>query len=237
MAYTDLREFIRALEKAGELKRISFEVDPLLEITEFADRAVKRGGPALLFEKPKGSRGSGPDQRLRLRRAGWRSRSTSIRSLRWPRASPRYLEMRMPQGLIGKLKMLPKLAEMASFFPKMVGQGAVPGSDPERRLLAARNYPSCSAGPRTAGRSSPCRWCSRATRTPASATAACTACRSTTSAPPACTGRRTSRAPSTTAAWRRKAKSAADGRGGGASAPTRPPCTPPSCRCRPIWTR
>src|SRR5579872_3835472 len=54
MAYRDLREFIRALEQNKELKRISIEVDPILEITEFADRAVKQGGPALLFEKPKG---------------------------------------------------------------------------------------------------------------------------------------------------------------------------------------
>ena len=54
MAYQDLREFIAALEKAGELKRIPFEVDPKLEITEFADRSVKNGGPALLFENPKG---------------------------------------------------------------------------------------------------------------------------------------------------------------------------------------
>src|SRR5215469_832710 len=55
MAYNDLRDFIKALEKNNELKRIPFEVDPVLEITEFADRAVKSGGPALLFEKPKGS--------------------------------------------------------------------------------------------------------------------------------------------------------------------------------------
>jgi len=55
MAYTDLRDFIRALEKNRELRRISFEVDPYLEITEFADRSVKNGGPAFLFEKPKGS--------------------------------------------------------------------------------------------------------------------------------------------------------------------------------------
>jgi 4-hydroxy-3-polyprenylbenzoate decarboxylase len=54
MAYNDLREFIKALEKNNELKRIPFEVDPILEITEFADRAVKSQGPALLFEKPKG---------------------------------------------------------------------------------------------------------------------------------------------------------------------------------------
>ena len=52
MAYSDLREFIKAFEKAGELKRIPFEVDTNLEITEFADRSVKSCGPALLFEKP-----------------------------------------------------------------------------------------------------------------------------------------------------------------------------------------
>ncbi len=56
MAYDDLRDFIRALEKNKELKRIPFEVDPKLEITEFADRSVKNGGPALLFENPKGSK-------------------------------------------------------------------------------------------------------------------------------------------------------------------------------------
>src|SRR6202020_2917920 len=54
MAYSDLRDFVRALEQRGELKRIPFEVDPILEITEFADRSVKTGGPALQFEKPKG---------------------------------------------------------------------------------------------------------------------------------------------------------------------------------------
>src|SRR5579884_1912705 len=55
MAYRDLREFVSALEQQGELKRILLEVDPILEITAFADRAVKTGGPALLFERPKGS--------------------------------------------------------------------------------------------------------------------------------------------------------------------------------------
>ena len=44
---------------------IRTEVDPILEITEFADRVGKRGGPALLFEKPEGLRHAGADQRLR----------------------------------------------------------------------------------------------------------------------------------------------------------------------------
>ena len=55
MACSDLRDFIKSLEKNGELKRISAEVDPELEITEITDRISKTGGPALFFEKPKGS--------------------------------------------------------------------------------------------------------------------------------------------------------------------------------------
>jgi len=55
MKYYDLRDFIAQLESLGELKRITVEVDPKLEMTEIADRVLRAGGPALLFEKPKGS--------------------------------------------------------------------------------------------------------------------------------------------------------------------------------------
>ena len=55
MVFSDLRDFIKLLEKKGELKRISIEVDPYLEVTEISDRVLRTGGPALLFEKPKGS--------------------------------------------------------------------------------------------------------------------------------------------------------------------------------------
>ncbi|HEY8034056.1 MAG TPA: 4-hydroxy-3-polyprenylbenzoate decarboxylase [Methylobacter sp.] len=55
MIYKDLRDFIKQLEKQGELKRITVEVDPYLEMTEICDRTLKRGGPALLFENPKGT--------------------------------------------------------------------------------------------------------------------------------------------------------------------------------------
>ena len=54
MKYKDLRDFIEKLEASGELKRISVEVDPYLEITEICDRVLKQGGPALLFENVKG---------------------------------------------------------------------------------------------------------------------------------------------------------------------------------------
>lgn len=54
MKYKDLRDFIALLEQQGELKRITVEVDPYLEMTEICDRTLKQGGPALLFENPKG---------------------------------------------------------------------------------------------------------------------------------------------------------------------------------------
>jgi len=54
MNYRDLRDFICQLEQLGELRRIGVEVDPHLEMTEISDRVLRAGGPALLFEKPRG---------------------------------------------------------------------------------------------------------------------------------------------------------------------------------------
>ncbi len=54
MNYRDLRDFIAQLEQRGELKRVSVEVSPHLEMTEICDRVLKAGGPAILFEKPGG---------------------------------------------------------------------------------------------------------------------------------------------------------------------------------------
>ena len=121
MAYTDLREFVRALEEKGELKRVAVEVDPILEMTEFADRAVKGGGPALLFERPKGCT-------IPVLMNAFASFSRMELALEVPSLETvaarisGYLEMRMPEGLIGKLKMLPKLAEMGAFFPRLVSR-------------------------------------------------------------------------------------------------------------------
>jgi 4-hydroxy-3-polyprenylbenzoate decarboxylase len=123
MAYRDLREFIRALEEKGELKRITVEVNPILEITEFADRAVKAGGPALLFEKPKGY---GIPVLINAF-ASMRKMEIALEVASVEEIAARiveFLEMRMPEGLMGKLKMLPKLAEMGAFFPRMVSRGA-----------------------------------------------------------------------------------------------------------------
>ena len=123
MAYKDLREFIRKLEKEGELKRITAEIDPVLEITEITDRVTRAGGPALLFERPKGSRipllinmlGSERRVNLALEVQHVDEVAARIKSL---------LDFQSPQGLLDKLKMLPKLAELGAFFPKTVKGGA-----------------------------------------------------------------------------------------------------------------
>src|ERR1017187_4002655 len=122
MAYQDLREFVRALEENRELVRIPFEVDPRLEITEFADRAVKQGGPALLFERPTGFQ----VPVLVNAFASMRKMEIALEVNSVEEVAGRiveFLEMRMPEGIIGKLKMLPKLAEMGAFFPKIVSRG------------------------------------------------------------------------------------------------------------------
>ena len=53
MYYKDLRDFLQRLEERGELRRITHEIDPHLEMTEVCDRTLRAGGPALLFENPR----------------------------------------------------------------------------------------------------------------------------------------------------------------------------------------
>ena len=122
MGYKDLRDFIHRLEKEGELKRIKIEVDPVLEVTEITDRVTRAGGPALLFERPKGSRvpllinmlGSERRMNLALEVEQVGEVAERIRS---------FMDFQSPQGLFDKLRMLPKLAELGSFFPKTVSSG------------------------------------------------------------------------------------------------------------------
>ena len=120
--YKNLDEFVRRLEKEGELKRIRSEVDPVLEIAEITDRVSKAGGPALLFENPKNSshplliNAFGSYRRMCL--------ALGVESLEEIAARiEALLEMKAPQGVIGKLKMLPKLSDLASLMPKTVRSG------------------------------------------------------------------------------------------------------------------
>ncbi|MCI0488342.1 MAG: menaquinone biosynthesis decarboxylase [Blastocatellia bacterium] len=122
MAFEDLREFIRALEKAGQLKRIRQEVDAELEITEITDRVSKQGGPALLFEQVRGH--SIP---VLINALGSRKRMLMALGVNdYSEIAERITELtdvKSPQGLIEKIKMVPRLAEVGRMFPKVVRDG------------------------------------------------------------------------------------------------------------------
>jgi 4-hydroxy-3-polyprenylbenzoate decarboxylase len=133
LAYTDLRDWIKTLDKSGELKRITAEVDPILEMAEIADRTAKlgrgtpkAGGPALLFENVKGHPGArvlmnqfGSERRMRLalETNSLDDIANRIRTL---------LKPETPTSFMDKLKLLPTLAEVGSFFPKVISAKDAP---------------------------------------------------------------------------------------------------------------
>jgi 4-hydroxy-3-polyprenylbenzoate decarboxylase len=159
LAYNDLREWIAALESAGELKRIRAEVDPVLEITEIADRVSKGaartygrpGGPALLFENVKGAKGIpvlinqfGSERRMLMALGVDRLDDVAerIRQL---------LNMKSPEGFLEKLKMLPMLADMGKFFPRTVSTGACKEVI-KKKDLSLLDFPVLQCWPQDAGR-------------------------------------------------------------------------------------
>lgn len=150
MAYRNLREFLDRLEREGELKRVQVEVDPVLEITEITDRVTKSGGPALLFERPKGS--SAP---LAINLLGSKRRlhlalevdhvdqvADRIRTL---------LEIPRPEGMFDKLKLLGRLGELDSAFPKTVKSGPCQ-EVVERDNFSLFQFPILKCWPGDAGR-------------------------------------------------------------------------------------
>jgi len=122
MAYNDLREFLSVIEERGLLKRVGVEVDPALEIAEINDRIIKAGGPALLFERPKGSRFPvvvnifGSMERMCLALEVKNLDEIGTRMLE-------FLEPEIPTNFIEKLKALPKLKRLADFLPRYVKTG------------------------------------------------------------------------------------------------------------------
>ena len=130
MAYDDLRDWIRTLEKNGELRRIREEVSPELEITEITDRVSKigsrgkgsadyaPGGPALLFENVKGH----PGHQVFINQFGSERRMAMALGVdRIEEIAERIsglMNIKAPQGLFDKMKMLPQLGALTSVFPK-----------------------------------------------------------------------------------------------------------------------
>jgi 4-hydroxy-3-polyprenylbenzoate decarboxylase len=124
--FNDLREFINELEKRGELKKINLEVDPELEITEIADRTVKSEGPALFFENVKGTFSGkyGNKIPLVINLFGTKKRmalALGVEDLNdVGKRISEMLNLKVPENLLGKLALLPKLKDFTNFPPKMV---------------------------------------------------------------------------------------------------------------------
>jgi 4-hydroxy-3-polyprenylbenzoate decarboxylase len=122
MKYRDLRDFIAQLEQRGQLKRITQEIDPNLEMTEIADRTLRAGGPALLFENPKGSTIPvlanlfGTPERVALGMG-----EESVEALREVGKLLAYLkEPEPPKGLRDAWSKLPVLKQVLNMSPKVV---------------------------------------------------------------------------------------------------------------------
>ena len=124
MAYRDQREFIKRLEQAGELRRIERRISPHLEITEIAARVMHSSGPALLFENVEGSElpvsinlmGSRRRMAMALGVEDVEEIAARIDSL---------ISTKVPESLLGKLALLPKLQELAGYPPRTVRDGPV----------------------------------------------------------------------------------------------------------------
>src|SRR4051812_2416998 len=135
----DLREWIELLEREGELVRVKAEVDPYLEITEIVDRMVRTGGPALLFERVKGSQRPllinqfGTERRMCLAFGVERLDDVAAKL-------EDVLEMQPPQGLVEKMRGLRKLKSIADSRANVVRSGpaqeiVLTGSDVNLDLL------------------------------------------------------------------------------------------------------
>jgi 4-hydroxy-3-polyprenylbenzoate decarboxylase len=123
--YRDLREFIRALEAAGELKRIDTPVDPRFEVTEICDRTLRAGGPALLFTKPRGSQVPllanlfGTEKRVALGMG--RSSTAELREVGELLAFLRQPDP--PKGMRDAWDKLPIFKQVLTMAPKVIGRG------------------------------------------------------------------------------------------------------------------
>jgi len=158
LPFDDLRQWIAALDRAGELKRIQTEADPILEIAEITDRVSKsrdakgsRGGPAVLFQQLK----SHPGSQLLINQFGSESRmklAVGVNSFDEIAARIRmFMEVKSPQGFLDKLKLLPLLTEAGKFFPRTVPTG--PCKEVIKRdHFSLLDFPILQCWPKDAGR-------------------------------------------------------------------------------------
>ena len=128
MALDNLRAFLGAIDAAGDLRRVDRPVSAALEITEVADRVMKSpgGGPALLFERPSLVQGGPSPYPVAVNLFGSERRmALALGVERLDQIGERIADMlniKVPEGLLAKLAMLPRLAEMAKFPPRLAGE-------------------------------------------------------------------------------------------------------------------
>ncbi len=124
MRYRDLRDFIEQLEQKGELKRVGAEVDPCLEMTEICDRVLRAGGPAILFDRPKGHSIPVLGNLFGTpRRVAMGMGEESVEALREIGKLLAYLkEPEPPKGLKDAWEKLPMLKQVLSMAPREVGR-------------------------------------------------------------------------------------------------------------------
>jgi len=122
MAYATLDEFVAEIERMGELRRIRYPADPYLEITEIADRVMKAGGPALLFENPRGAQFP-----LLINAFGSQRRMNAALGVNSLNEIAEQIEeivkLELPQTWGGKLQALGKLSRVANAPPRRVKSG------------------------------------------------------------------------------------------------------------------
>jgi 4-hydroxy-3-polyprenylbenzoate decarboxylase len=156
LPFDDLRQWIAALERAGELKRIKTEADPILEIAEITDRVSKSktgkpGGPALLFQNIKGH----PNSQLLINQFGSEARMKLALGVNsFDEFADRirvFMDLKSPQGFLDKLKMLPLLTEAGKFFPKIIPTGPCKEVI-KRENFSLLDFPILQCWPQDAGR-------------------------------------------------------------------------------------
>ncbi len=131
MPAPDMQAFVAELEQRGWLLRIRSEVDPLLEITEIADRVTKAGGPALLFENVKRVGGKTPSccaaMPVLINTFGTKERMCAAFGVDdFAEIADRVkllIKPEVPTTLMDKLKKLPQLMDLAKLPPKVVRRG------------------------------------------------------------------------------------------------------------------
>jgi len=151
MPFENLQEYVKALEGSNQLKRVKSKVSVDLELAEILRRAMYNNGPAVLFENVDGFKmpvlgnafGSMERMKLALETDNFEEIGERIVGL---------TKMQLPTGMLDKIRMLPKLSEIADNAPKVVSKGSVSEVYEDSSKASFNSLPALKCWPRDAGR-------------------------------------------------------------------------------------